>query len=360
MGQQPEGPDPADPGPATTGARPCPASGPGSCTGSGSSPTDGVGARAARPGRPRRAQLGAHQKRPGQPQRLARPGSGPVSWAPFDPPRFENYLIYQFHVGTFAGRGDQHDTDWATFAQVESKLGYVREMGFTCVQPLPVQEYAMDRSWGYNPASFFAPESSYGSPADLRHFVDAAHRDRPGGDLRRRLQPLRQGRQRPVGLRRLRRRRRHLRRGRSADLRGARARPGGSGRCRTTSTRTPGCTWRSTAPTGSGSTRPPRSTASTCASVVDRLRAEFPDRYLVAEHLPDHPWIVHDGRFARHLVRRRPPRDAAGARRPGSGRQGPRRARLGRLRPRRGTWSSTRSGRTTTSVTSRRATPRTG
>ena len=34
----------------------------------------------------------------------------------------------------------------------------------------------MDRSWGYNPASFFAPESSYGSPAELRHFVDAAHR----------------------------------------------------------------------------------------------------------------------------------------------------------------------------------------
>ena len=34
----------------------------------------------------------------------------------------------------------------------------------------------MDRSWGYNPASFFAPESSYGSPCNLRHFVDAAHR----------------------------------------------------------------------------------------------------------------------------------------------------------------------------------------
>ena len=61
------------------------------------------------------------------------PDSGPYPWAPFDPPRFENFLIYQFHVGTFAGRGDEHATDWATFAQVESKLGYIKELGFTCV-----------------------------------------------------------------------------------------------------------------------------------------------------------------------------------------------------------------------------------
>jgi 1,4-alpha-glucan branching enzyme len=33
-----------------------------------------------------------------------------------------------------------------TFEQVESKLGYIKELGFTCVEPLPVQEYAMDRA----------------------------------------------------------------------------------------------------------------------------------------------------------------------------------------------------------------------
>jgi 1,4-alpha-glucan branching enzyme len=96
-------------------------------------------------------------------------------WAPFDTLGFEDFIIYQFHIGTFAGRGDQQSTEWATYAQIESKLRYVRELGFTCIQPLPVQEYAQDRSWGYNPATFFAPESSYGTPAELRHLVDAAH-----------------------------------------------------------------------------------------------------------------------------------------------------------------------------------------
>jgi 1,4-alpha-glucan branching enzyme len=103
-------------------------------------------------------------------------GTEAFPWAPFTTPRFEDFLIYQFHVGTFAGRGDQFDKGWAGFRDVESKLGYVRSLGFNCVQPLPVQEYAGDRSWGYNPAAFFAPESSYGSPYNLQQFVDAAHR----------------------------------------------------------------------------------------------------------------------------------------------------------------------------------------
>ena len=44
-----------------------------------------------------------------------------------------------------------------TFQDVESKLSYIRDMGFNCIEPLPVHEFALDRSWGYNPASFFAP-----------------------------------------------------------------------------------------------------------------------------------------------------------------------------------------------------------
>jgi 1,4-alpha-glucan branching enzyme len=54
-------------------------------------------------------------------------------------------------------------------------ISYIRDMGFNCIELLPVQEFAMDRSWGYNPASLFAPESSYGSPYRLAHLVDSAH-----------------------------------------------------------------------------------------------------------------------------------------------------------------------------------------
>lgn len=103
-------------------------------------------------------------------------GPNLIEWSAFQTPRFSDFLIYQFHIGSFAGRGDEFNKFDATFTDVESKLGYIREMGFNCVQPLPVHEFAFDRSWGYNPATFFAPESSYGSPYNLMHFVDAAHR----------------------------------------------------------------------------------------------------------------------------------------------------------------------------------------
>jgi len=102
-------------------------------------------------------------------------GTDPFPWVPFETPAFENLIVYQFHVGSFAGRGDEFNKSNSTFLDVESKFSYIRDMGFNCIQPLPVHEFAMDRSWGYNPASFFAPESAYGSPYNLQHFVDAAH-----------------------------------------------------------------------------------------------------------------------------------------------------------------------------------------
>jgi 1,4-alpha-glucan branching enzyme len=96
-------------------------------------------------------------------------------WAPFRTPRFDELILYQLHVGTFSGRNDHCQTWPAKFKDVETKLQYVRDLGFNAIAFLPVQEWCMDRSWGYNPAFFFAPESSYGSPADLRRLVDAAH-----------------------------------------------------------------------------------------------------------------------------------------------------------------------------------------
>ncbi|MEM9369188.1 MAG: alpha-amylase family glycosyl hydrolase [Planctomycetota bacterium] len=99
----------------------------------------------------------------------------PYAWSSFQTPGFENFLIYQFHVGSFAGRNDHVNKTIATFQDVESKLAYIRELGFNAIEPLPIQEFTNDRSWGYNPAAFFAPESAYGSPDDLKHLVDAAH-----------------------------------------------------------------------------------------------------------------------------------------------------------------------------------------
>ena len=101
----------------------------------------------------------------------------PYDWAPFDTPRFNNFLIYQLHCGTFAGRNDHFNKEIARFPDLESKLSYIRELGFSAIKLLPVQEFAMSRSWGYNPAAYFAPESAYGHPRELKHFVNAAHRN---------------------------------------------------------------------------------------------------------------------------------------------------------------------------------------
>jgi 1,4-alpha-glucan branching enzyme len=97
-------------------------------------------------------------------------------WAPFETPRFDDFIIYELHVGTFCGRGDGLDKQVASFADVEARLGYIRSLGFNAIELMPVHEFALDRSWGYNPASFFAPESAYGTPATLRRLVDTAHR----------------------------------------------------------------------------------------------------------------------------------------------------------------------------------------
>jgi 1,4-alpha-glucan branching enzyme len=104
-------------------------------------------------------------------------------WAPFQSPKFNDYNIYQLHVGSFAGLNDGIDMSGhgghgtvARFADVETKLQYIKDLGFNAIELLPVHEFAGDRSLGYNPALFFAIESAYGSPEEFRHFVNEAHK----------------------------------------------------------------------------------------------------------------------------------------------------------------------------------------
>ena len=100
-------------------------------------------------------------------------------WPPFETPRFEDLIIYQLHVGTFAGMNDEFA--WsilhgaANISFIESKLDYIKNMGFNAIELLPIQEFRSERSWGYNPSFFYSVESAYGSPHQLRHFVAKAH-----------------------------------------------------------------------------------------------------------------------------------------------------------------------------------------
>lgn len=81
-------------------------------------------------------------------------------------PEFLTYIIYELHVGSFTEEG--------TFLAAIGKLDHVASLGFTCVQLMPILEHSDD--WGYNPRQFFSIHGAYGTPDELKKFVDEAHK----------------------------------------------------------------------------------------------------------------------------------------------------------------------------------------
>jgi len=81
--------------------------------------------------------------------------------------------IYECHAGSWF-RQDGSEPSWNDLAQ--RLVPYVKEMGFTHIELLPVMEHPFSGSWGYQPIGLFAPTSRHGSPEDFARFVDACHR----------------------------------------------------------------------------------------------------------------------------------------------------------------------------------------
>lgn len=79
----------------------------------------------------------------------------------------EQLIVYELHVGTFTTAG--------TFAEVATKLAYVKALGITAIELMPVADFPGARNWGYDGAALFAPARCYGQPDDLRRLVDLAH-----------------------------------------------------------------------------------------------------------------------------------------------------------------------------------------
>ena len=86
----------------------------------------------------------------------------------FQMPSFNEVVLYEMHVGTFAPAT-------GTFHEAAERLDYLRDLGVNAVELMPVAEFAGDTSWGYNPAYPFAVEQAYGGPDALKAFVRAAH-----------------------------------------------------------------------------------------------------------------------------------------------------------------------------------------
>ena len=94
---------------------------------------------------------------------------GAFAWTDGDwhAPALQDAVIYELHVGTFTSEG--------TFAAAEARLEYLKTLGVTHVELMPVASFPGARGWGYDGVDLFAPQESYGGPEGLKHFVNAAH-----------------------------------------------------------------------------------------------------------------------------------------------------------------------------------------
>jgi 1,4-alpha-glucan branching enzyme len=83
--------------------------------------------------------------------------------------------IYEVHLGSWRRKGLRGEEFFTYRDSADTLLPYVRELGFTHVELLPIMEHPFDGSWGYQTTGLFAPTSRYGTPDDFRYFVDRAH-----------------------------------------------------------------------------------------------------------------------------------------------------------------------------------------
>ncbi len=82
--------------------------------------------------------------------------------------------IYEIHLGSFIRHSDG---SYFTYRQIADILpGYIKELGYTHVEFLPLAEHPFDGSWGYQVCGFYAPTSRFGNPDDFRYLVDMLHR----------------------------------------------------------------------------------------------------------------------------------------------------------------------------------------
>jgi maltooligosyltrehalose trehalohydrolase len=79
----------------------------------------------------------------------------------------DKQVIYELHVGTFTRAG--------TYAAAGEHLRFLADLGITTLEMMPVNDYAGRHGWGYDGVDLFAPSRNYGTPADLRAFIDRAH-----------------------------------------------------------------------------------------------------------------------------------------------------------------------------------------
>ncbi len=88
------------------------------------------------------------------------------------------WSVYEVHLASWQRPEPDHEESYNSYAQIADRLvPYVKEMGFTHVELMPVMEHPFDGSWGYQCTGFFAPTSRFGEPEGLMHLIDRFHQE---------------------------------------------------------------------------------------------------------------------------------------------------------------------------------------
>jgi maltooligosyltrehalose trehalohydrolase len=80
---------------------------------------------------------------------------------------WEEVVLYELHIGTFTAEG--------TFAAAKQRLDYLADLGVTALQLMPIAAFPGNRNWGYDGVLPFAPATAYGTPDELKDFIQTAH-----------------------------------------------------------------------------------------------------------------------------------------------------------------------------------------
>jgi maltooligosyltrehalose trehalohydrolase len=95
---------------------------------------------------------------------------GAFAWedAGWKGPSLDDYIIYELHVGAFTAEG--------TFEAVAGRLSYLKDLGVTALEIMPVAQFPGERNWGYDGVYPFAVQNTYGGPEGLKALVNACHK----------------------------------------------------------------------------------------------------------------------------------------------------------------------------------------